>query len=231
MEPNQTLPLIDVSDDKNTWKTYTPLSGGYLSQLETTFKYAKIENTDDFVEIQGMADDLRKNESASDLQTKPQHCLYKGVEYRLGQEFNDACESFCVCREAGVKCLKMECPTYFGTDVLDPNCIEWETVPANFTPTPPVCCPERLHCKNNGSCEYEGGMYQNWQQVPTNVTGCEKRCYCEMGNVECQNICPPVTETPPSNLECPAHQAVLNHLPGDDCCMYWMCNEKENTSK
>ncbi|XP_065166990.1 putative epidermal cell surface receptor isoform X2 [Atheta coriaria] len=230
LEPNQTLPLIDVSDDKNTWKTYTPLSGGYLSQLETTFKYAKIENTDDFVEIQGMADDLRKNESASDLQTKPQHCLYKGVEYRLGQEFNDACESFCVCREAGVKCLKMECPTYFGTDVLDPNCIEWETVPANFTPTPPVCCPERLHCKNNGSCEYEGGMYQNWQQVPTNVTGCEKRCYCEMGNVECQNICPPVTETPPSNLECPAHQAVLNHLPGDDCCMYWMCNEKENTS-
>lgn len=55
-----------------------------------------------------------------------------------------------------MKCLKLECPTYFGLDVLDPLCIEWETVPPDFVPTPPSCCPKEVKCKNNGSCSYHG---------------------------------------------------------------------------
>ncbi|XP_017776486.1 PREDICTED: putative epidermal cell surface receptor isoform X1 [Nicrophorus vespilloides] len=210
-EGNQTLPLIEVSEDKNSWKTYTPLSGGFLTNIDNNFKYARIEESDDFVEIQEY-----NNEG----------CEFKGEMYKFGAEFNDGCESFCVCKEEGVKCLKMDCPTYFGTDVLDPNCIEWETVPTNFTPIAPKCCPEKLRCKNNGSCIYQGVTYPNWQQIPENVTGCQKRCYCEMNNVECQNICPPVTAHPPSNLDCLPQHATLGHMPGEDCCVYWTCKEE-----
>lgn len=71
---------------------------------------------------------------------------------------------------------------------------------------------------------YEGQQYQNWQELPVNITGCDKRCYCEMGKVECQSACPPVTAVPPATLPCPNHQASLSHLPDDDCCMAWICS-------
>ncbi|XP_030749434.1 putative epidermal cell surface receptor [Sitophilus oryzae] len=133
-----------------------------------------------------------------------------------------------MCRAGEMKCLKLECPTYFGVDVLDPGCIEWETVPPNFQPSAPNCCPEQIRCKNNGSCLHEDKLYKNWEQLPLNVTGCEKRCYCEMGNVECQPTCPPVTALPPPNLACSSREASLQHIPDDDCCMYWVCPDPKN---
>jgi len=38
---------------------------------------------------------------------------------------------------------------------------------------------------------------------------------------------PPVQALPPSNLACPPHLAILDHLPHDDCCMYWTCSSAD----
>ncbi|PSN34747.1 hypothetical protein C0J52_21325 [Blattella germanica] len=86
-----------------------------------------------------------------------------------------------------------------------------------------------VRCRNNGSCTYEGEMFNNWAEIPLKLTGCAKRCYCEFGNVTCQSTCPPVTATPPSDLQCGPQQAILNHLPGDECCLYWMCPQLQHS--
>lgn len=150
-------------------------------------------------------------------------CIHRGKTYKIGAEWYDECLSICTCGKDGkTDCSTIECPTDFGLDVLDPHCLDWETVPPDFEPKAPNCCPQEVRCRDNGSCTYSGKVYDNWSQLPVNVTGCEKRCYCEMGNLTCSDVCPPVADQL-SSLECPPHQATLTHLPGDDCCMHWVC--------
>jgi hypothetical protein len=72
-------------------------------------------------------------------------CQYKDHHYAYGEEFHDGCESYCACTDSGVQCASIECPTDFGLDVLDPNCVDWETHPPDFKPSPPYCCPEQVH--------------------------------------------------------------------------------------
>lgn len=218
-DDNSNLPIVDVSDDKSSWKSYQMLPNGYLL-VQKPAKYVKLENSNDIITITE-----QDREKVSVNNTTQSSCMYKEKTFEENEEYNDNCESLCVCKNGKMKCLKLECPTYFGVELLDPNCIEWETVPANFKPDPPRCCPEKIRCKNNGSCLYQGQTYNNWDQLPENVTGCEKRCTCEMGKVECQNICPPVTAVPPPDLHCPPHQANIGHIPEDNCCMYWTCNQ------
>ncbi|XP_074036890.1 stranded at second isoform X1 [Leptinotarsa decemlineata] len=212
--------VVEISDDKTTWRKFKIVQGGYVLAKRDA-KYLRLENTDDIINIQNFVTDPKPGDKTKN---DSKGCQYKGQLFKLGDEFNDECTALCVCQEGGMKCLKIQCPTYFGVDVLDPNCVEWETIPPDFTPTPPKCCPERIRCKNNGSCNYKGATYKNWEQVPINITGCEKRCYCEMGHVECQNTCPPVTALPPPNLPCPQNLAKIGHIPEDDCCKYWVCN-------
>lgn len=164
-------------------------------------------------------------------QTSNSSCIFKGKSYKLREEFHDGCTAFCICENTGVECAPIECPTDFGLDVLDPQCLEWETHPADFVPSPPQCCPEKVQCRNNGSCIYNGETYPNWSELPTKATGCGKRCYCEMSNVTCQQMCPPVSETPPINLHCPANQAILAHPPGDECCSVWTCPNMGRTDE
>lgn len=228
LEDNENLPIIDISDDKSTWKSYQLLPGSYLL-VQSPGKYLRLDGSDEVIEIN--MDNLPKKDLKPSLSTsvKPvtessETCTYKGKEFKEGEEFNDDCQSLCFCKRGEMKCLKLNCPTYFGVDILDPTCVEWETVPPNFKPSPPNCCPEQIRCKNNGSCLYEGKIYGNWEEIPHNVTGCEKDCYCEIGKVQCTNNCPPVTAQPPPTLACPPHHAILSHVPDDDCCMYWICN-------
>ncbi|CAH1116582.1 unnamed protein product [Phaedon cochleariae] len=217
--------VVDISDDKTNWQKFKVLPGGYVLAKKDA-RYLKLENSDDIVHIQNFEGNPKLAEKVKDVNG----CNYKGKLYNIGDEYNDACEALCVCQAGGMKCLKLQCPTYFGVDVLDPNCVEWETIPADFVPAKPNCCPESIKCKNNGSCDYQGKMYKNWEQLPLNVSGCEKRCYCEMGKVECQNTCPPVTAYPPADLQCPPNQARIGHIPEDDCCKYWVCNPPDTAT-
>ncbi|KAJ8953044.1 hypothetical protein NQ314_007419 [Rhamnusium bicolor] len=223
LDESVSLPDIEVSNDKSNWKYYKLLPGG-LVFVKNNVKYLKVENTDDIVDIQHRELGPKLPEELKD------DCQYKGKIFKLGEEYNDDCESLCVCQEIGMKCLKIQCPTYFGVDVLDPNCVEWETVPPEFKASPPNCCPDKVRCKNNGSCYYEGRTYKNWDLLPSNVTGCERKCYCEMGKVECQNTCPPVTAVPPPYLPCPPNLTMISHIPDDDCCKYWVCNSENDAS-
>ncbi|XP_046628551.1 putative epidermal cell surface receptor [Neodiprion virginianus] len=163
-------------------------------------------------------------------------CNHRGTSYKIGAEWYDECISFCTCSgdvqgiSPKTECATIECPTDFGLDVLDPNCLDWESVPADFVPVAPRCCSQEVRCKNNGSCLYQDKMYNNWSQIPTSVTGCDKRCYCDMGNVSCQPACPPVPALPPTNLDCPPTHASLRHLPEDKCCLHWVCGNPSEAS-
>lgn len=79
----------------------------------------------------------------SDKMADKSSCSHMGKTYKMGAEWYDECISFCTCTEGGkTECLTIECPTDFGLDVLDPHCLDWETVPPNFVPKPPHCCPQ-----------------------------------------------------------------------------------------
>lgn len=72
-------------------------------------------------------------------------CHYKGRHYMPGEGFHEGCEAYCACTDSGVQCATIECPTEFGLDVLDPSCVDWETHPPDFKPSPPNCCPGQVY--------------------------------------------------------------------------------------
>ncbi|XP_046995960.1 putative epidermal cell surface receptor isoform X1 [Schistocerca americana] len=147
-------------------------------------------------------------------------CQYKGNNYEINEEFHDGCEAFCICEATGVQCAPIQCPTEFGLDLIDPHCLEWDT--SAFVPSPPSCCPSEAICKNNGSCLYEGQRFDNFAQIPTNLTGCEQHCACEFGNVTCRRVCEPLGDSPPPEFNCPV-PPIIGLLPHDNCCRSWLC--------
>ncbi|XP_056635330.1 putative epidermal cell surface receptor isoform X1 [Diorhabda sublineata] len=226
IDVSETSVIVDISDDKINWQKFKVSSDGFVI-VRNSVKYLKLENGENIINIQNFEDNPK---NVQKVKTTDKECQYKEKKFRIGEEYNDNCDSLCVCQEGGMKCLKLQCPTYFGVDILDPQCIEWETIPPNFVASPPNCCPSSIKCKSNGSCDFQGEIYKNWEQLPVNVTGCEKRCYCEMGKIECQNTCPPVTAHPPLNLPCPPNMAKIGHISEEDCCKAWICTSNDNDS-
>uniref|UniRef100_A0AAR5Q6V1 Epidermal cell surface receptor n=3 Tax=Dendroctonus ponderosae TaxID=77166 RepID=A0AAR5Q6V1_DENPD len=219
-EDAHNLPVVEVSSDKEHWNYYQLLPKGELF-VKQPGKFVRLENSEEIVTVKEMVEEAKEVEP----EKMSDGCAFKGKTFTNGEEYHDGCESLCRCHSGEMKCLKLECPTYFGVDVIDPGCIDWETIPMHFQPSPPKCCPDQVRCKNNGSCMHQNKLYKNWEQLPINVTGCEKRCYCEMGKIECQNTCAPVPALPPPELTCSAKDASLQHAPDDDCCKYWVCTE------
>ncbi|XP_015116127.1 putative epidermal cell surface receptor [Diachasma alloeum] len=217
---------VEISENSHVWRQQKPDKDGVISKLEPAHSYyvriAEGVRTGPAVRVILPAEVIKANITEK---MDKNSCFHRGKSYKIGAEWYDECISFCMCSEGPkTECVTIECPTDFGLDVLDPHCLDWETVPPDFVPKEPQCCPQQVRCRNNGSCDYEGRTYDNWSEIPSNITGCEKRCYCEMGKVACQAACPPVTALPPPTLQCPSNQATLTKLPGDECCSHWVCD-------
>ncbi|CAG0908299.1 unnamed protein product, partial [Cyprideis torosa] len=149
-------------------------------------------------------------------------CLHNSVLLTVGNKTFDGCETFCECQSTGeMVCAPIECPKDFALEYLYPDCYAWGPDPSAVI-APPNCCPEQV-CINNGTCVYESQLFQNFDPIPTSLTGCEKRCSCEFGYIQCATICESVPKTPPKDLPCPGKFAKLTLKKGDDCCKEWTC--------
>lgn len=150
-------------------------------------------------------------------------CLYKGQNYDFETEFYDNCDNFCYCNSEGnVDCNAIKCPSDFGLDVINPFCLEWETF-EDFEAISPNCCPPVPKCKTDGSCTYKEKKFNNYENIPANLTGCEERCYCENGEILCVPACYEISPEPPGYLACNKDIAII--VPNQDrpCCQTWGC--------
>lgn len=150
-------------------------------------------------------------------------CSYKEKSYEYEEEFYDECDAYCACGGGGqVNCVKIDCPKD-GLELVDDSCLRWEPDTKDFRREAPDCCPE-MRCVQHSSCVIENGLvFRNFEEIPQKITGCDKRCYCEFGNITCQNLCPPMAEHPPPDLPCPKEIARAVTMPHNECCYQWVC--------
>ncbi|XP_011504664.1 PREDICTED: putative epidermal cell surface receptor [Ceratosolen solmsi marchali] len=216
---------IELSENNHVWKQVTPTKDGIISNLQPAHGYyirvVEGSRIGPAIHVSLLTEVIKTSVTK---QNEKDVCNHRGKTYKIGAEWYDECIAVCFCNEtAQIECATIECPTDFGLDVLDPHCLDWETVPPNHVAKAPNCCPQEVRCKNNGSCAYGGKTYDNWSKIPMNISGCEKECFCGFGNVTCNQICPPVLQQPPHTLNCKPHEAVLTKLPNDECCLHWSC--------
>lgn len=84
----------------------------------------------------------------------------------------------------------------------------------------------QMVCADDGSCEFAGHRLANFDEVPVDLSGCDRRCYCDYGNITCRSVCSPVSASPPGSLSCRPGRAQLR---SDGCCKQWQCDETEET--
>lgn len=92
------------------------------------------------------------------------------------------------------------------------------------------CCPQ-VKCVKTNACEYMGQTFNNYDEVPRELTGCSQVCTCNFGSVSCRPLCEEVPPIPPPHLDCGPETAVLITLPGETCCRSWQCPSHSHGSK
>ncbi|XP_022817778.1 putative epidermal cell surface receptor isoform X1 [Spodoptera litura] len=149
-------------------------------------------------------------------------CYHAGQFYAIGDEFHIGCSELCECTGPDThECAALVCPSHVGLELVSKGCVRWAPSPPA---TPPNCCPRTARCLSDGTCHYKGVAVPNWSEVPISLTGCEQRCFCENGELDCQEVCSPLPAVPPQTLRCPpAHRPAPVNISDDDCCKHWGC--------
>lgn len=149
-------------------------------------------------------------------------CYHDGQFYGIGEEFHIGCEQLCECiGQDSRECAAMVCPSHVGLELVSKGCVRWAPSPPA---QPPNCCPRSARCLSDGTCHYKGVAVPNWSEVPIALTGCEERCFCENGELDCQEVCSPLPPVPPQHLRCPPnHRPAAVNISDDDCCKQWGC--------
>ncbi|KAJ0173765.1 hypothetical protein K1T71_010914 [Dendrolimus kikuchii] len=149
-------------------------------------------------------------------------CYHDGQYYSVGEEFRIGCTELCECTGPDMQeCAALVCPNHVGLELMSKGCVRWAPNPP---PQPPNCCPRTARCLSDGTCHYNGVAVPNWSEVPISLTGCEQRCFCENGELDCQEVCSPLPPIPPQTLRCPPlHRPAPVNISDEDCCKHWGC--------
>lgn len=81
------LPQIEMSADRQTWKSYKVMPGGFIDITRTDVKYARLENTDDYIMIQNTDLVTKSHDNKKEAKT----CPYNGELYKLGKFIRHCC--------------------------------------------------------------------------------------------------------------------------------------------
>ncbi|GBP13449.1 Putative epidermal cell surface receptor [Eumeta japonica] len=160
--------------------------------------------------------------AGSENVTSQMGCYHDGKLYAVGEEFHIGCAELCECTGPDTRdCAVLECPSHVGLELVSKGCVRWAPTPP---PSPPDCCPRSARCLSDGTCHYNGHAIPNWSEVPLSLTGCEKRCFCENGELDCQDVCSELSLLPPQNFRCPpGHHPAHVNISYEDCCKEWGC--------
>ncbi|CAH1246674.1 KCP [Branchiostoma lanceolatum] len=130
------------------------------------------------------------------LQSAPT-CLYRGIDYRSGEQWmSDAC-TMCTCEDQQVTCNTTSCPTM----TFAPGC--------RAVRVPGQCCPD-INCRDVHSCLEGGVKFLNGEQWQND--SCTS-CRCEHGRTICSS-----TSCAPAPTGC----KLGKHMPGQ-CCPNVVC--------
>ncbi|CAK1552323.1 unnamed protein product [Leptosia nina] len=149
-------------------------------------------------------------------------CYHDGQFYDIGDEFHIGCTELCECTGQDTReCAPLVCPNHVGLELVSKGCVKWAPNPP---PQPPNCCPRNARCLSDGTCHFKGVAIPNWSEVPLSLTGCEQHCFCENGELDCQEACNPLPPLPPQTLRCPPmHRPAPVNISDEDCCKEWGC--------
>ncbi|CAH0756156.1 unnamed protein product [Diatraea saccharalis] len=225
--------LLLSSDNGETFKDIELKYSNLILNLEGGKDYIlKTKETGTKFNFTITATDAGANEVADEdanVATKV-GCYHDGTFYAVGEEFRIGCTELCECTGQDQKeCAALLCPAHVGLELVSKGCVRWAPpAPAQ----PPNCCPRTARCLSNGTCHYKGVPVPNWSEVPIELTGCEQRCFCENGELECQETCTPLPPVPPQTMRCPPmHRPAPVNISDDDCCKQWGCIPHAGSNK
>ncbi|KOB75087.1 putative epidermal cell surface receptor, partial [Operophtera brumata] len=228
--------LIHLNDTEDPIHLLLSNDGG------KTFKDVELKHTNQIMNLEGgkeyilktketgtkfnftitTSDKIANEVSPEDGNESKVGCWEDGKFYGVGEEFQIGCSELCECTGAETReCASLVCPNHVGLELMSKGCVRWAPSPPA---QPPNCCPRSARCLSDGTCHYNGVPVPNWTEVPISLTGCEQRCFCENGELDCQEVCSSLPPVPPQSMRCPPmHRPAHVNISDEDCCKQWGC--------